>query len=56
MLRKEFVLLKKKTGNSTYAGVTAAVVANLILVAYLLVAFWEEDSTGGSGAESKKNR
>jgi len=40
------------TGNSTWAGVTAAVTANVVLFAYIFVA-WQEDQ-GERAAERKK--
>ncbi len=40
-------------GNSTYAGATAAVVANVVLVAYVVVAYNEDQS---EQLEAKKDR
>ncbi|BCR91240.1 vacuolar ATPase assembly integral membrane protein vma21 [Aspergillus chevalieri] len=40
------------SGNSTWAGVTAAVAANVVLFAYIFVA-WQEDQ-GERAAEGKK--
>ena len=31
-------------GNSTYAGALAALMANVVLVAYVVVAMWEDQS------------
>jgi hypothetical protein len=45
-LGADFVLL----GNSTYAGATAAMVANVVLVAYVVVAFQSD----GYKAEEKE--
>lgn len=42
-----------RTGNSTYAAITAAVAANVILIAYIVVA-WAEDQ--GELADEKKRR
>ncbi|RKF64092.1 Vacuolar ATPase assembly integral membrane protein vma21 [Erysiphe neolycopersici] len=44
-------------GNSTYAGATAAIVANLVLVAYIIVAFKEDqDEASGGTQENKKQK
>lgn len=40
-------------GNATFAGATAAVVANLVLIAYIIEALREDDA---DNSESKKNR
>ncbi|KAL1893767.1 vacuolar ATPase assembly integral membrane protein vma21 [Sporothrix stenoceras] len=43
-------------GNSTYAGALAAIIANLVLVAYVLVAFYEDQSDQLAEKETKKDR
>ena len=48
---RTFLLSKHYLGNSTYAGATAAIVANVVLLGYIIVAFNEDD---GDGEESKK--
>ncbi|KAF8424697.1 hypothetical protein EV426DRAFT_599012 [Tirmania nivea] len=41
------------SGNNTFAGATAAVVANMVLIAYVIEALREDDA---DNKESKKNR
>jgi vacuolar ATPase assembly integral membrane protein VMA21 len=45
-------------GNSTYAGALAAVMANVVLVAYVVVAMQEDQSEQSSGplGDGKKDR
>ncbi|KAK7745352.1 vacuolar ATPase assembly integral membrane protein vma21 [Cytospora paraplurivora] len=44
-------------GNSTWAGATAAIMANVVLVAYVIVAMREDQGDqDGQKTESKKNR
>ncbi|KAI9792543.1 MAG: vacuolar ATPase assembly integral membrane protein vma21 [Peltula sp. TS41687] len=45
-------------GNSTFAGASAAIMANVVLVAYIAVAMREDQSErrGGPGKEGKKSR
>ncbi|KAH8885048.1 hypothetical protein GQ53DRAFT_845651 [Thozetella sp. PMI_491] len=44
-------------GNSTYAGAFAAILANVILIAYVIVAMQEDQSEQAAGkAEGKKDR
>ncbi|KAI1002329.1 hypothetical protein K3495_g5873 [Podosphaera aphanis] len=40
-------------GNSTYAGATAAITANLVLIGYVMVAIWEDQ--GEESLEKKEN-
>lgn len=46
------------SGNSTYAGATAAITANLVLVGYVIVAMREEDQelSSGTGAGSRSGK
>ncbi|KAI9679998.1 MAG: vacuolar ATPase assembly integral membrane protein vma21 [Caeruleum heppii] len=41
-------------GNSTYAGATAAIMANLVLVAYVLVAMNDDQTENLAAAEKEK--
>lgn len=47
-------VLKRTTGNSTFAGATAAIMANVVLVAYVVVAMREDQSDALAAAEEKK--
>jgi vacuolar ATPase assembly integral membrane protein VMA21 len=47
-------VLKCITGNSTFAGATAAIMANVVLVAYVVVAMREDQSETLAAAEEKK--
>ena len=44
-----------RPGNSTYAGATAAIMANVVLVAYIIVAM-KEDESEKLAAEDKRKK
>ncbi|TQS39179.1 hypothetical protein Golomagni_00297 [Golovinomyces magnicellulatus] len=47
---------KVYVGNSTYAGATAAIVANLILAGYIIVAYREDIGEVSETKEEKKKK
>ncbi|KAJ6157719.1 hypothetical protein N7470_005311 [Penicillium chermesinum] len=44
------------SGNSTYAGILAAITANVVLFAYIYVAWVEDQGEQGEKSESKKSQ
>lgn len=52
-MRRGFFLLNYPPGNSTYAGGLAAITANVVLIAYIVVAM-QEDQSEKVEAEKKK--
>lgn len=57
--RSERVLTLICIGNSTFAGATAAIMANVVLIAYVVVAMREDQSDqlqSSQGSEAKKDR
>ncbi|KZF25985.1 vacuolar ATPase assembly integral membrane protein VMA21 [Xylona heveae TC161] len=43
-------------GNSTFAGATAAITANIVLIAYVVVAFKEDQSERLEASEAEKKK
>lgn len=48
------MILTWRAGNSTFAGATAAIMANVVLVAYVVVAMREDQSEAAEAAEKEK--
>jgi vacuolar ATPase assembly integral membrane protein VMA21 len=49
-----WMMLTWTAGNSTFAGATAAVMANVVLVAYVVIAMREDQSEAIEAAEKEK--
>ena len=48
------MITERHLGNSTYAGATAAFMANLVLIAYVIVAFKDDESERIAADEKAK--
>ncbi|KAK5009512.1 vacuolar ATPase assembly integral membrane protein vma21 [Elasticomyces elasticus] len=42
------------SGNSTWAGASAAIIANVVLLSYVVVAFWDDQSERAEMEEQEK--
>lgn len=52
----EVVVINPELGNSTWAGVLAAVMANIVLIAYVVMAFKEDEAERKEEEEKEKKK